>query len=82
MNLVEIYALMARCLKGESSEKEDRKLSEALFADPSLMKEFELLKETIFHFRPAHNDTSIYTDAHLQTKFDSITKKLKDEGAL
>ncbi len=82
MNPIETYALMARCLKGEGSPDEDRHLSELLFADPVLRREYELLKKTLSPRKISREDKSIYTKEHLQTKFDSLTKKLKDEGAL
>jgi hypothetical protein len=83
MNSIETYALMARCLNGEGSPEENRYLSEMLFSDPLLLKDFQLLKQNILSTSSTiDDDKSIYTEEHLQIKFDSLTKKLKDEGAL
>jgi hypothetical protein len=83
MNSIETYALMARCLNGEGSPEENRYLSELLFSDPVLLTDYQLLKENLASsISLGDDDKSIYTDEHLQIKFDSLTKKLRDEGAL
>jgi len=70
---------MARCLQGEASFEEDRQLDELINSDPLLLKEYQLFKAAMQQATPVNANSA---EDDLQTRFDRISNKLKDEGSL
>ncbi|MFZ6009264.1 MAG: hypothetical protein ACOYXT_02855, partial [Bacteroidota bacterium] len=71
-----VYALMSRCLFQEASSQDQAKLKELLDADMVLREQFEQLKQ--IHAR----DQQGPSDKQIDHKFNSLTRRLKDEGLL
>lgn len=73
---------MARCLKGESTPEDDMMLQDLLSSDPGMKEEYDLFRSLV---QNECNNTPLNGDspeAHLQKKFDRITRRLKEEGSL
>jgi hypothetical protein len=73
----QLYALIARCLAGESTPGDVMQLEKLLTDHPELKKEFELFRELLQKPSPPSE-----SEKSIQPNFDRITKRLKDEGAL
>ncbi|MBT1699409.1 hypothetical protein KK083_21105 [Fulvivirgaceae bacterium PWU4] len=72
---------MARCLKGESTPEDDMMLQDLLSSDPGMKEEYDLFRSLVQNEcnTQLNGDSS---EAHLQKKFDRITRRLKEEGSL
>ena len=73
---------MARCLKGESTQEDEVRLAELFITHPALKKEYD-------HFRllfpDLYSDTSSNgtpSEDFLQSKFNGISRRLKNEGSV
>jgi hypothetical protein len=73
----QLYALIARCLAGESTPGDVEQLDQLLTDHPELKKEFEF-----FHELLQKSSSPSDSENPSQKDFDRITKRLKDEGAL
>jgi hypothetical protein len=73
---------MARCLKGESTSEDDMMLQDLLLLDPEVKEEYDFFRSQMLNecnHTPLNGDSP---EAHLQKKFDHITRRLKEEGSL
>ena len=73
---------MARCLMGESTPEDDSMLHDLLLSDPGMKEEYEHFKgltQNECNNTPLNGDSP---EAHLQKKFDRVTRRLKEEGSL
>jgi hypothetical protein len=82
MNSLEIYSLMARSLRGESSEEEDRQLAQFLDTDISLKREFDFFKSALQKPSTENGTGEDQNNVDLKKKLMQITNRLAGEGSL
>lgn len=77
VNHLEVYALMARCLRGEGTDLDQKELRDLLKAHPHLRNEYKTFEEVL---KGSIHKQSAKTGYHdLQKKFDEITKRLEQK---
>lgn len=72
---------MARCLRGEASADEVNELTDLLHTHEELRNEFAVFK-TFFGAGNGEDFNGKLTQSDLRKKFETITKRLRDEGTL
>lgn len=80
LNTIETYALMARCLKGEATPKDEKRLADLFQTHANLRKEydhFRLLFPDLYNDAPVNG---ISNEQDLQKKLERITRRLKQDS--